>query len=117
MNPAEINILHAVHVIAVIVLIAFTFFAFAASQETRKRVLMITGVASLLVVLTGFRMWQGMYGLAALGWIFVKLACWLGLSALTGLAYRKRDQVNMLMSVALVLTVVALVMVYVVRMG
>lgn len=113
MNPAESNALHVVHVAAVIVLIAFTFFGFAGAAETRKRVLAITGVASLLVLLTGIRMWQGQYGFAGLGWVFVKLFCWLGLSALTGLAYRKRDQVNTLMVVSLVLTITALVMVYV----
>lgn len=115
MNPAELNILHVVHVAAVVVLIAFTFFAFSAPLDTRKRVLAITGVAALLVAVTGVRMWQGMYGFAAMGWVFVKLFCWLGLSALTGMAYRKRDKVNALIIVALVLAVVALVMVYVVK--
>ena len=115
MSPAEYNILHAVHVAAVIVLIAYTFFAFAAPGETRKRVLAITGVATLLVLLTGIRMWQGIYSFAMLGWIWVKVFCWVGLSGLTGMAYRKRQHTNALMVVALVLAVVALVMVYVVK--
>ncbi len=112
MNIHEVNLLHAVHVIAVVVLIAYTFFGFAGAPETRKRVLAITGVASVLALLTGIRMWQGMFGFAAAGWIIVKLVCWLGLSALTGVAYRKRDKVNALMVIVLLLAVIAVVMVY-----
>jgi len=113
MNVNELNALHIVHVAAVLVLVAYTFFAFAGPVESRKRVLMITGVASLLVLLTGIRMWQGLFGFSALGWIAVKFVCWLGLSALTGVAYRKRDRTNLLMIVALVLAITALAMVYV----
>ena len=113
MNPHELNLLHATHVLAAVVLIAYTFFAFAGPLETRRRVLAITGVASLLILLTGIRMWQGVYGFAASGWIIVKLFCWLGLSALSGLAYKKRDKANTLMVVALVLIIIAVTMVYV----
>jgi hypothetical protein len=113
MNINELNALHIIHVAAVLVLIAYTFFAFAGPLETKKRVMMITGVASLLVVLTGVRMWQGVFGFHAFGWILVKIVCWLGLSALTGMAYRKRDKANLFMIVALVLAFIALAMVYV----
>ena len=112
MNPSELNALHIIHVASVVVLIAYTFFAFAAPAETKKRVMMITGIATLLVLLTGIRMWQGLFSFHAFGWIIVKILCWLGLSALTGLAYRKREQANTLMVVALVIAIVALAMVY-----
>lgn len=113
MNPSELNALHIIHVASVLVLVAYTFFAFAGPAETKKRVMMITGIATLLVLLTGIRMWQGVYAFHAFGWIIVKLVCWIGLSALTGMAYRKREQTNALMMVALVLAVTALAMVYV----
>ena len=112
MNPTESNVLHLFHVIGLLILTGYTFFAFAGPPETRKRVLMITGIASLLVLLTGIRMWQGLYGFGAFGWIFVKLACWLGVSALTGIAYRKREKANFLMVVAMLLLVIAVGMVY-----
>jgi hypothetical protein len=112
MNPSELNALHLIHVASVLVLVAYTFFAFAGPAETRKRVMMITGIATLLVLLTGIRMWQGVYGFHAFGWIVIKLVCWLGLSALTGMAYRKRESANALMIVALVLAIAALAMVY-----
>ena len=112
MNVSELNALHIVHVSSVLVLTGFTFFAFAGPAETRKRVLAITGVASLLVLLTGIRLWQGHLGFVSSGWIFVKLACWLGLSALTGVAYRRRDLASVLMLVAMTLVVTAVAMVY-----
>lgn len=110
--PQELNFLHIIHVAGILVLTAYTFFAFAGPLETRKRVLMITGIASLLVLVTGIRMWQGLFDFAMMGWIVVKLVCWLGLSALTGMAYRKREQANLFMVIALVLAIVALTMVY-----
>jgi hypothetical protein len=113
MNPHELNFLHLLHVTGVLVMIGYTFFAFAGPAETRKRVLMITGIASLLVLLTGIRMWQGMFSFGALGWIIVKLVCWLGLSGLTGMAYRKREKANLFMVVTLVLAITAVAMVYV----
>ena len=112
MNEKELIILHTVHVIFAVVLIAYTFYACAAPLDTRKRVLAMTGVSSLLVLLTGIRMWQGMFGFAGHGWVIVKLVCWLGLSALAGFAYRKREKAGGLMLVALVLAAVAVVMVY-----
>lgn len=112
MNPHEYNALHLIHVAGLLAMAAYTFFAFAGPLETRKRVLMITGIASLLVVLTGIRMWQGLFSFEMLGWIWVKIVCWLGLSALTGLAYRKREKANALMAVTLTLAVVAVAMVY-----
>lgn len=112
MNPTENNVLHLFHVVGLLILAGYTFFAFAGPPETRKRVMMITGIATLLVLLTGIRMWQGLYGFGAFGWIIVKLVCWLGFSALAGMAYRKREKANVLMVIGLLLLVVAVSMVY-----
>src|SRR5438045_9172251 len=109
MNPHELNLLHVVHVAAIVMLIAYTFLGFAGAPETRKRVLIMTGIASLLVLLTGIRMWQGMYGFKMMGWTLVKAFCWLVLSGLTGVAYRKRDQVGTLSVVVFALAGVAVV--------
>jgi hypothetical protein len=113
MSPHELNGLKILHVSGVLVLIAYTFFAFAGSPETRKRVLMITGIATLLVLLTGIRMWQGLLAFKPLGWVVIKLVCWLALSAVSGLAYRKREMTNTLMVVTLVLAILAVAMVFV----
>lgn len=112
MSPTELNLLHVLHVASVIVLIAYTFYAFAAPPQTRKGVLITTGIASLIILFTGIRMWQGMFNFTMMGWIVVKLVCWLGISAFTGMAYRRRQQAALFMGITLVLAVIALVMVY-----
>jgi hypothetical protein len=112
MNPGEIVILHIVHVVAVLLLTGFTFLAFAAPPESRKPILMISGITTLVVLASGIRMWQGQFGFSYHGWIIVKLVCWLALSALGGLAYRRRNLAPLLMVVATVLLALAVAMVY-----
>jgi hypothetical protein len=113
MNPHEFLALHLLHVAAAFVLMGYSFYAFAAPLETRRKVLMWTGGASLVMLLTGLRMWQGIYGFAPAGWLVVKIGCWLGLSALAAIAYRKRGRVGAFAWIAIILVVTALVMVYV----
>ncbi len=112
MNPHETNILHLLHVAAALVLMGYTFHALAAPPETRKKVMIWTGAASLVMLLTGLRMWQTVYGFAPAGWLFAKMVCWLGLSALAGIAYRRREQAGVFAWVALILAVAAVTLVY-----
>jgi hypothetical protein len=100
------------HLSSIIVLLGYTFYAFAAPAETRKRVLMVTGVASLLVLVTGFGMLHRLH-LGFPGWAIVKAVCWLGLSGIAGIAYRRRAQADLYMIIALVLAITAVAMVYV----
>lgn len=102
---------YLLHVISILVLTAYTFYAFAAPAETRKRVMMITGIASLVALVGGFGL-QAKLNYGFPGWLIVKLVCWLGLSALAGLGYRRRGAAGALSVVALALVVVAVVMVY-----
>jgi hypothetical protein len=112
MGPTEINALHIVHVSAMLVLLAFTFYAFGAPPESRKTVLAVTGAAFLVLLLTGLRMWQGLYSFALLGWVVVKIICALGITALVGMAYRRRSLAGLLMAVVLGLAILAVAMVY-----
>jgi hypothetical protein len=112
MNPHEYNALHILHVLSALVLIGFTFYAFAAPAASRKSVMIWTGISSLLILVTGIRMWQGIYAFAG-GWAVVKIVAWLGLSALAGLGYRRREKAGALLWVALVLSAVSVVMVYI----
>jgi hypothetical protein len=100
------------HLSSIIVLLGYTFYAFAAPAETRKRVLMITGIASLLVLVSGFGLRERLH-IGFPGWIIVKLVCWLGLSAIAGIAYRKRAMADLFMIIAFVLAITAVAMVYV----
>jgi hypothetical protein len=108
MSPA---FYHVLHVFSVLVLTGYTFYAFSAPPETRKRVMMITGIASLLVLVGGFGL-QAKLAVGWPGWFVVKLICWLGLSALAGIGYRRRDAAGTLAVIALALTFVAVVLVY-----
>jgi hypothetical protein len=112
MSPAEINALHVIHVASIVTLLAFTFYGFAGAPQSKKVVMIVTGIATLLAAATGVRMWQGMFGFTHATWIFVKIACWLILSALAGIGYRKRENAGVFMTIILAVAVVALVMVY-----
>jgi len=112
MNPAEYNALHIIHVFSAIALVATVFYACAGAPETRKKTLMLSGIASLLVLLTGVRLWQGLYNFTG-GWAIVKVVCWLGLSAFGGIAYKRRAKVGLWITLSLVLSLLALAMVYV----
>jgi uncharacterized membrane protein SirB2 len=101
------------HVFSVLVLTAHTFLAFGnPDPANRKRTLMITGIAALLVIGSGF----GMLALDKIpfttGWVLVKFVCWLGLSALAGIAYRRPHLRGALSLVALVLLLTAVTMVF-----
>jgi hypothetical protein len=112
MHPPESNILHILHVAAALVLMGYTFFALAAPPETRKKVVIWTGSAALVMLLTGLRMWQTEYGFAPAGWLVVKFVCWLGLAGMTGIAYRKREMASALAWIAIILAVTAVTMVF-----
>lgn len=112
----KLEIYHILHVFALFVLAEHTYMALAnPDPANRKRTLMITGIATLLVLVTGAGMVTVMAFSWASGWIIVKLLCWLGFSALAGMAYRKAHLRGVLSLVGLALLLVALVMVYIKR--
>lgn len=108
MSPTVYSILH---VVSVLTLTGYTFYAFAAPPETRKKVMIITGVASLLALVAGFGL-QAKLQIGWPGWLVVKILCWLGLSGLAGMGYRKRGAAGALGVAALGLALVAVTMVY-----
>jgi uncharacterized membrane protein SirB2 len=111
MNPV---IYYILHLIGLFVLAGWTFFAFAGpAPETRKRVMMLTGIASLVVLIGGFGLVAKVYANNfAQGWLIVKIICWLGLSSLAGIAYRRPEARGTLSTLALVFIAVAVYMVY-----
>ena len=108
MTPTFYQILH---VLSVLVSTGYTFYAFAAAPETRQRVMIITGVASLLALVGGCGL-QAKLAVGWPGWLVVKIVCWLGLSALAGIGYRRRGAAGTLAVIAIALAFVAVVMVY-----
>jgi hypothetical protein len=65
----------------------------------------------VLALVGGFGL-QAKLNLGFPGWLIVKLVCWLGLSALAGFGYRRRGAAGALAAVALILSFIAIVMVY-----
>lgn len=101
------------HIFSLLVLTAQTFLAFGnPDPANRKRTMMITGAAALLMLFSAF----GMLTLNKIpfltGWVIVKFVCWLGLSSLSGIVYRKAHLRGMLSLIALVLLLTAVTMVY-----
>ena len=110
MNP---SFYHILHVFSLLVLTAHTYMAFAnPAPENRRLTLIVTGCASLLMLVSGFGLMAKVYDGHLAGWMMVKLVCWLGYSALAGLAYRKAHLRGVFSLVGLTLLLVALVMVY-----
>jgi uncharacterized membrane protein SirB2 len=108
----SITAYHILHLTGLVALLGYTFFAFAAPAETRKGVLALTGIASLVMLVSGIGLLHKL-GLGFPVWAIVKLFCWLGLSALSGMAYRKREKAGLFIILALSFAVVAILMVYV----
>lgn len=115
MNPLFYSLLH---VFALFVLTAHTFMAFAnPAPENRKRTMMITGGASLLVLISAGGLMAKLGYSWGSPWVIVKLVCWLLLSGLAGMVYRRPERRGLLAFGALALILIALVMVYLVRTG
>lgn len=113
MNPLYYYLLH---LFSLFVLTAHTFMAFAnPDPANRKQTMIITGIATLLVLVSGFGLLAKLHANQFSTWVIVKLVCWLGLSALAGIAYRRPHLRSVLAAIALGLILVALFMVYIVR--
>jgi uncharacterized membrane protein SirB2 len=113
MNPLYYYLLH---VFALFVLSAHTFMAFAnPAPENRKRTMIITGIASLLVLVSGFGLLSKLHNNQFEGWVIIKLVAWVGLSALAGIVYRRPHARTALAAIALTLTLAALFAVYILR--
>lgn len=97
-----------IHLVSLVILAGYTFYAFVAPAETRKPVLMITGIAALLMLVSGFALVTKKGHQWSEIWIWAKLVCWLGIAAMSGIAYRRRTLVPQLKLVTLGLFIVAL---------
>jgi uncharacterized membrane protein SirB2 len=108
------NFYRILHLFALLVLTAHTYMAFAnPAPENRRLTLIVTGVASLLMLVSGFGLLSKVYQNHWPGnWLAVKMVCWLGFSALAGIAYRKAHLRGLLSFLGLALLLVALVMVF-----
>jgi len=104
---------HVIHVFSLVALVGYSFYAFALpAPETKKRVMMFTGIAALLMIMAGAGLMAKMGYSWKSGWVWIKVACLLGLSALPGMAYRRREKAGTFIVIALILALTAIAMVY-----
>ena len=109
----KLQIYQLLHVFSVLLLTGLTFFAFASPRPEQKRLMMImTGILSLIILVSGFGMISVVYQNHFLGWMIVKMVCWLGLAALGGMVYRRPQKAPLFLGITTVLILVAVVMVY-----
>lgn len=114
MSPQYYSILH---VASILLLTGVTFAVFGGAPESRRKtVMMAGGILSLLALVGGF-------GLASKTlllpnplnwplWVWVKVLCWLWLSAVGGIAFRRRAQTARWIALTAFALIVALAMVY-----
>ncbi|MDA1114811.1 MAG: hypothetical protein O3A95_11005 [Planctomycetota bacterium] len=109
MDQAIYSILH---VASAMLLVGVTFQAFAAPEAgRRKKIVMASGILSLVMLVAGFGLLTKLgYGFPL--WVIIKLVCWLGISAMAGIAFRRPEKVKVLGIVTIVLLLVAIFMVY-----
>jgi|SRR5690625_3503778 len=101
------HIYSLLHLVSVFLLVGFTFYAFAGpAEKTRRSIMIITGIASVVILVSGFGMLAKL-GLGFPGWVILKLLAWLGLSAFAGIAYRNAKQRKNLLIVSIVLICLA----------
>jgi hypothetical protein len=111
-SSSEFNALHIIHIAAALMLVGYTFLAFAADPSRRKKVLMWSGIAAVIVLLSGIRMWQAQFAFVMAGWIWVKVICWAAISALSGIGFRRRAQAGVLAFITILIVTLAVAMAY-----
>lgn len=111
----KLQVYQLMHLISVMLLIGTTFAAFAKPDPAvRRKCLMVSGILSVLVLVGG----MGLLAVTKLasegmpGWIVVKMVCWLVISALAGIVFRKPKAVVTLRVVTILAIVTAVAMVY-----
>lgn len=115
LRTMPVYVYQILHLLSLLVLIGGTFYGFAGAPQTRKKILLTTGIASLLMLVSGFGLLSKLHANQISLWVILKLIAWLGLSALAGIGYRKRDQAPLFLGLTLALATLALISVYVIR--
>ena len=97
------------HLFTVIMLAGVTFAALANPHPDRRRTILIwSGVNALAVLVSGFGLLARLgFGFVFPGWVFIKLAAWLALAAIAGIAFRRREQAQPLFVVTVLAVLLA----------
>lgn len=86
----DFRIYSIIHVLSILLLTG-SIFAIAANPQPhkKKKMMILTGVLSLVVFVAGFALIAKMKYDYAAGWLIGKYVVWLFVAALAGMAYRK----------------------------
>jgi len=104
---------HVMHVVSLLLLAGVTFAAFANPDPARRRSTLIwSGVLSLIALTGGMGLVSKALGGDWQPWVFLKIGCWLVLSGLAGIAFRKPQAARALWWIAAILIGVAVWAVY-----
>ena len=109
MDPENYQFLH---VISIILLSGFTF-AIAANPQKHKKKLMaiVTGILGLVALVAGAGLMSKLHNNDwAQGWVVAKMACWLVVMGLGGMAYKKSK--SFIFTVQIAAVGIAVFMVY-----
>jgi hypothetical protein len=100
------------HVASAFLLVGITFKVFAKPDPaTRKTNLMLAGIFALAMLVGGFGLQARLpYGWD--NWLLVKVGCWVVLSGLAGMAYRKPQSTGALVWICRIVVLLAVFMVY-----
>ncbi len=103
---------YLLHVIGLLLLTATSFSVLGApTPKRRKKALMLTGILSLVMLVGGFGLLARLnFGWP--GWIIAKILCWVVLSALAGLAFRKPKAAGLLSLIGMLALAAGAYMVY-----
>ncbi len=107
-----IQVYYLMHVASGFLLAALTFHAFAAPTPERRRcTLILAGVLSLLMLTGGFGLLARLdYSFAP--WVYIKIGCWLVLSAMSGIAFRRPELAKKLTLLTVAVILLAIWSVY-----
>jgi uncharacterized membrane protein SirB2 len=100
------------HVLSAFVLVGWTYAACAAPSPERRRVtMMVTGIASFVMLVAGFGL-QAKLDVGFPAWLVVKMVCWLAITAVSALAFKKPENAKSLAILVYVLAAIAIACVY-----
>lgn len=110
MNPQVYYFLHAA---SVLFLTSAVFAIFAGAPESRRRMLsVLVGIFSLVALVAGFGLASTVHQMPNPMdwpfWLWGKVVCWLGISAIGGMAFKRRAQPAMWVWLTGILVLVAI---------
>jgi hypothetical protein len=109
MSPTTYYILH---VVAAFTLVGVAFAAAAAPKPERRRpAMMLSGIAGLVMLVAGIGLLHKL-NMGFPGWVILKIVCFLVLSAMVGIAFRREGKPGPMAALVVLVTAVAVWAVY-----